>query len=140
MSLLQDHRDIRLIPDTSRASTATSHVYVGTPYWTITFDANSFTADTIDIQVNNSRWKDPTQPNAYVHHTIMASSNYSESSLTGTVDPQFEASWMTWGRVSASAFSGSGAYRYMRLVHKAHSVTALNTSFMAFVHPYRFNS
>jgi hypothetical protein len=94
-----------------------------TQNWTITVPIG-FSASVINVQVNNSRSLDPTQPHRAISPQDLAHASITQgvgnvSLSAGVEDPGFIDDWVVLGNLSSSAYVGNGNWRFIRLATDA---------------------
>lgn len=104
-------------------ATATNAVFVSTSDWTITFpDGVNAPLSGVPyvLQVNNSNPHDPNKAHHYVNPTMFGIQSVANQVVAGQISASasdFEQNWVNVGDITASAYVGSGNFRYIRVVN-----------------------
>ncbi len=126
-------------------NTATNFAYINTNAWTMIIPngtAAPASGTTFILQVNNSNPFDEAKAGHYVHPTNFSfkptsnASGFNQASASAT---DFEGNWISVGDITASAYVGNGAYRWIR-IYNAGGFTGSASAFRAFVWTPQFGN
>jgi len=122
-------------------ATATNTIFNGSQDWTITFPSGVSTPSSgapFILQVNNANSLDPNKERHYVNPIAMAirsTSDVNRGDQASASASDFEGNWVDYATIAASAYVGTGNFRFLRIKNTA-GFTGTASSFKAYFYSF----